>query len=130
MALQYADVAADLFEVENDADDAKAPSLILRVQLHSGAGPAAVLGRHGDALALRVAPPPADPRANEAARNFLAELLSIPADGIELVAGEKGKEKRFKATGIDAAALRRRLDDEIDRAGRGRASARGGRGAR
>jgi hypothetical protein len=134
MALQYADVAADLFDPEVDARSdepgSKAPALILRVHVQPGAGPTAVLGRNGDALALRVAPPPSDPRSNEAVRSFLAELLSIPPESVELVSGEKGREKRFKTTGVEASVLRRRLDDEIDRSGRGRGGARGGRGGR
>jgi uncharacterized protein (TIGR00251 family) len=134
MALQYSDVAADLFDLEADAQSeepgSKAPGLILRVHLQPGAGPTAVLGRHGDALALRVAPPPADPRANEAARSFLAELLSISPESVELVSGEKSREKRFKTTGVEASVLRRQLDEEIDRSTRGRGGARGGRGGR
>jgi uncharacterized protein len=134
MALQYADVATDLFDLEADSPSegtaSKAPGLILRVHLQPGAGPTAILGRHGDALALRVAPPPADARANEAARSFLAELLSISPENVELVSGEKSREKRFRTTGIDATVLRRQLDEEIERSARGRGSARGGRGGR
>jgi uncharacterized protein len=134
MALQYADVAADLFDLETDVEsdepESKVPALILRVHLQPGAGPTAVLGRHGDALAVRVARPPADPRANEAARSFLAELLSISPESVELVSGEKSREKRFRTTGLQASALRRQLDDEIDRSARGRGGARGGRSGR
>jgi uncharacterized protein (TIGR00251 family) len=134
MALQYADVAADLFDPEVDAKSdepgSEVPALILRVHVQPGAGPTAVLGRNGDALALRVAPPPSDPRSNEAVRSFLAELLSISQESVELVSGEKGREKRFKTTGVEASVLRRQLDDAIDQSGRGRAGARGGRGGR
>jgi hypothetical protein len=127
-------VAADLFDLEadvqSDGQEAKAPGLILRVHLQPGAGPTAILGRQGDALVLRVAPPPADARANDAARSFLAELLSISPESVELVAGEKSREKRFRTTGVEASVLRRQLDDEIDRSARGRGGARGGRGGR
>jgi uncharacterized protein YggU (UPF0235/DUF167 family) len=77
-----------------------------------------------------VAPPPADARANDAARSFLAELLSISLESVELVSGEKSREKRFRTTGVEASVLRRQLDDEIDRSARGRGGARGGRGGR
>jgi hypothetical protein len=134
MALQYADVATDLFDLDadsrSDETESEEPGLILRVHLQPGAGPTAVLGRHGDALALRVAPPPADPRANQAARSFLAELLSISLERVELVSGEKSREKRFRTTGVEAAVLRRQLDEEIERSARGRGSARAGRGGR
>ncbi len=127
-------MATDLFDVDAEArDDATTPAqpaLILRVHLQPGAGPTVVLGRRGDALSLRVAPPPGDPRANEAARGFLAELLSIPPERVELVAGDKSREKRFRTTGVEAADLRRQLDEEIERSARGRGSARGGRGGR
>ncbi|HEY5272180.1 MAG TPA: DUF167 domain-containing protein [Acidimicrobiales bacterium] len=127
-------MAADLFDLEvdvqSDGQEAKAPGLILRVHLKPGSGPTAILGRQGDALVLRVAPPPADPRANDAARSFLAELLSVSPESVELVSGEKSREKRFRTTGVEARVLRRQLDDEIDRAARGRGGARGGRGGR
>jgi hypothetical protein len=134
MALQYAGVASDLFDLDadspRDGTGSAEPALILRVSLQAGAGPTAILGRRGDALALRVAPPPADPRANEAARSFLAELLSIAPEQVVLVAGERGREKRFRTTGVDATVLRRQLEEEIERSRRGRGSARGGRGGR
>jgi uncharacterized protein YggU (UPF0235/DUF167 family) len=57
-------------------------------------------------------------------------MLSIPAESVELISGEKSREKRFRTKGIDAAVLRRQLDEEIERSARGRGSARGGRGGR
>ena len=124
----------DLFEPEAPPSDEEAgaspPRLVLRVHLQPGAGASAVVGRNGSALALRVAPPPADPRAAVAAAHFLAELLSLAPDHVELVAATKGPTKRFRLIGVDADVLRRQLDEAIEQAARGRSGARGARGAR
>jgi uncharacterized protein YggU (UPF0235/DUF167 family) len=134
MALQYADVTGDLFEIEAVSEDLAGktalPALLLRVHLQPGAGSPAVLGRRGDALLCRVAPPPRDPRATTAAKALLVDLLQLSDEAVELVSGESGPDKRFRITGIEAAVLRRQLDDELGRLARGSAGARGGRTGR
>ena|SRR5487761_1972941 len=134
MALQYADVTGDLFEIEPPSEDAEVdsstPAVLLRVHLQPGAGASSILGRRGDSLAIRVAPPSSSPMATTAAMAFLSGLLDLDASAIELQGGERGPEKRFRISGVDPTALRRQLDEEISRAGRGGGSARGARPAR
>jgi uncharacterized protein YggU (UPF0235/DUF167 family) len=134
MALQYADVTGDLFDIEVQTDQAEAdagsPALLLRVHLQPGAGSPAVLGRRGASLALRVAPPPRDPRSTSAAIHLIASVLDLSEDQVQLASGDSGADKRLRITGIDPAVLRRQLDDEIARVGRGRPIARGGRSGR
>jgi uncharacterized protein YggU (UPF0235/DUF167 family) len=134
MALQYADVTGDLFEIEAISDDAGAegalPALLLRVHVQPGAGSSAVLGRRGGSLALRVAPPPNDPRATAAAKELIANFLELAEEQVELASGERGADKRFRIVGVDASVLRRQIDEEISRAAKGAGGARGGRGGR
>jgi uncharacterized protein YggU (UPF0235/DUF167 family) len=134
MALQYADVTGDLFEIETDSADEAAestqPTLLLRIHVQPGAGSSAVLGRRGGALAVRVAPPPSDPRASAAAKALIATFLELPEERVELASGERGPEKRFRILGVDASVLRRQLDEELARAAKGAGGARGGRGGR
>ena len=122
----------DLFDVvrrPEDGDDGHA-EVVLRLSVQPGAGRPAVVGRHGDALRVRVAPPPVDGRANDAALALVAELLGVPAAAVELTAGARSRAKRVRVRGVDPAEVGRRLDEAIAAAGRrpggGRASRVGG----
>jgi uncharacterized protein YggU (UPF0235/DUF167 family) len=47
--------------------------------------------------------------ANNACREFLAELLGVRRADVELVSGEKSREKRFRIYGLTEELLRARL---------------------
>ena len=98
----------DLYTVDGDA-------VVLAVHVQPRAGRSAVLGREGHALKVRVAAPPVDNRANEAARSLLADELGVPATSIELVGGARSRQKRFRLRAVDReeldAQLRRTLRD-------------------
>ena len=97
-----------LYEVVSDADDG-AGVVTLHVQVSPGAGKSTVVGRHGDALKLRVAAPPAGGRANDAARALLAETFALKERNVELVAGETSRTKRFRLSSLDLEDFQRRL---------------------
>jgi uncharacterized protein len=84
----------DLYDVVDDA-------VVLHVHVQPGAGRSAVVGRHGDALKVRVAAPPVDNRANDAAGAILAETFGVKSGAVELVAGQKSRIKRFRIRGLD-----------------------------
>jgi len=73
--------------------------IVLRVHVQPGAGRSAVVGRHGDALKVRVAAPPVEGRANEATRALLAEALAVPEADVELTSGQSSRTKRFRLKG-------------------------------
>ncbi len=104
----------DLYALEGDR-------VVLAVHVHPGAGRSAVQGRHGNALRLRVAAPPVDDRANEAARALLAEEFGIPPSDVELVSGQRSRLKRFRLSNIDrdefAVRLRRAVREADQGAG-------------
>jgi uncharacterized protein (TIGR00251 family) len=100
---------SDLFDVADDG-------VIVRVHVVPGAGRTAVVGRHGDALKVRVAAPPLEGRANEAAGALVAETLGVGAASVELSAGEKSRAKRFKIGGIEAEDAETRLQAALDEA--------------
>ena len=52
------------------------------------------------ALKVRLTAPPAEGKANEALVEFLAEVLSVRRDQIEIIAGHKGREKLISVIGI------------------------------
>jgi uncharacterized protein len=137
MALQYAGVVDDLFDVlppaepegrspDGAPDGASHParsSVRLRVHLRPGAGRSAVVGRHGDALAVRVAAPPVDGRANAACLALLREELGV--QDLELVSGERARDKGFLVRDVEVEAFRRRLHELLEEAGAPRGGGRG-----
>ena len=122
-------MADDLFDVhpsESGAEDA-GNDVVLRLSVQPGAGRAAVVGRHGDALRVRVAPPPADGRANEAVVRLVAELVGLPERSVELVSGHRSRQKRVRLAGVDPVEIGRRLDEAIAQAAARPGKARTGR---
>lgn len=93
-----------LYDLSEDAD-----AVTLHVHVAPGAGRSAVVGRHGDALKLRVAAPPVEGRANDAARVLLAETFGVKDKQVQLVAGETSRTKRFKFSKIEVEDFERRL---------------------
>jgi uncharacterized protein (TIGR00251 family) len=69
----------------------------------------AVVGELGDALKIALTAPPVDGRANEACIEFLAELLDLPRSSVTIAAGQYGRNKVIRVTGLRAEEVRKRL---------------------
>ena len=91
------------------AIDASKDGAILSVKVQPGAPRSAVKGAHGGALKVAVAAPPEKGKANEELVRLLARALDLDRRGLEVVAGETGREKRVLVRGIQAAALAERV---------------------
>jgi uncharacterized protein (TIGR00251 family) len=87
--------------------------LVLRVHVQPGTGRSAMVGKHGNALKVRVAAPPVGGRANEALLALVASTLGLKADQVTLLSGESSRSKRVKATGIEPDAARHLLEDAV-----------------
>src|SRR5580704_2724832 len=91
-----------------DGTDASAPTegalpdLLLRVHVQPGAGRTAVVGRHGDALKIKVGAPPEGGRANAAVVTLLSETLGVGAAQVTLASGGSSRDKRLKIEGVEA----------------------------
>ncbi|HEX2849411.1 MAG TPA: DUF167 domain-containing protein, partial [Acidimicrobiales bacterium] len=112
-----------LFDVSSDGVP------VLRVHVLPGAGRTAVVGRHGDALKVRVAAPPEKGKANDACTVLLASLFDVPAADVELTGGASSRSKRFRVTGLDEQTFVERLEMALEGADvppGGNAGARGG----
>jgi len=104
------------YDIERD------DSIVLHVHVQPRAGRTAVVGRHGDAVKLRVAAPPVDDRANDAVRELLAELFDIAPTAVTLVSGATSRVKRVRLVGVELDALDARLDAAVDDTGGPRAA--------
>ena len=95
--------------LDNDEDG----NLFLRVHVSPGAGRSSIVGRHGDALKLRVAAPPTDGRANAACVSLLARVLGVKEEAVELVSGASSRTKRVKVTGVERDDAVRLLEGAV-----------------
>lgn len=69
-----------------------------------------VVGWRADgALAVRVAAPPVEGAANAAVGALLARALGVRGAAVEVVRGERGRDKLVRVAGLSAGEVRRRL---------------------
>jgi uncharacterized protein (TIGR00251 family) len=99
--------AGDLITIGRDGQP------VLAVYVQPGAAREGVVGRHGDALKVRVAAPAEAGRANRACRALLAKALAVPAGSVELVSGTTNRQKRFRFASLTTEELARRLEPLI-----------------
>lgn len=120
----------DLFDVDDGG------AVVLRLHVQPGAGRTALMGRHGDAVKVKVAVPPEKGRANDACVELVASTLGVPKGQVELVSGPASRSKRVRITGVEADEVRRLLavalagPGEAGREPRTLGNARPGRGVR
>jgi uncharacterized protein (TIGR00251 family) len=105
----------DLHRVVEAVGDDK---VVISVHAQAGAGRSEVVGRHGDALKVRVAVPPTQGRANEAITKLLADTLGVPAKAVSLTSGATGRAKRFTVDDLDLDRALEALERSVEEAGR------------
>jgi uncharacterized protein (TIGR00251 family) len=86
-----------------------APRTRVRLRVSPGARSAAIVGRHGDGWKVRVTPPAAGGRANEAVLKLLAETVGLSRSSVDLVSGHGAREKIVELTGVGPDEMERRL---------------------
>jgi uncharacterized protein (TIGR00251 family) len=75
---------------------------VLTVHVQPRSSRTVCVGRHGNALKIRVAAPPVDGAANEELTRFLAGELAIPSTAVRIESGERGRHKRVLLRGVRA----------------------------
>ncbi len=68
-----------------------------------------VTGWRGDVLCVKITAPPVDGAANAALVKFVADVLRVRKSQVQLVSGEKSREKTFRIEGLSDSELRQRL---------------------
>ena len=101
-------MVTELFEISDKG------TVFVRVHVHPGAGRTSVVGRHGDALKVKVAAPPTAGRANEACSELLASIFGVKAADVTLSAGASSRSKRFEITGIETDDVPKLLERALD----------------
>jgi hypothetical protein len=104
-------MADDFFDVESPEDGPV--GIVLRVRVQPGAGRSSVTGRHGDALAIRVAAPPIGGRANSQCVELVADLLGVRKSQVEIVSGDKSRLKRVRVADIEPGRAREAIAQEL-----------------
>jgi uncharacterized protein len=113
----------ELFEIVSSNEkagsdkDAERASVVVHVHVQPGAGKTAVVGRHGDALKLRVAAPPEGGRANDAVAKLLASTFGVAPSAVTLVSGPSSRIKRFQLEDVELAEFRRLLEEALEGSG-------------
>ena len=100
---------ADLYEFTAGENDDNGTAII-RLHVQPGAGKTAVVGRHGDAVKVRVAAPPEGGRANDAVVALIAATFDVKLAQVTLLSGESSRAKRVQVDGIAEADLERLLE--------------------
>ena len=68
-----------------------------------------VVGRHGDALKIKLKAPPVDGAANAELVRFVAERLDVPRSAVTITAGHTSRRKTVEIHGSDTAEALGRL---------------------
>ncbi|HYY35643.1 MAG TPA: DUF167 domain-containing protein [Candidatus Binatia bacterium] len=81
----------------------------IRVHVIPNAKVDKVVGKHGDAIKIKLRAPAVEGKANTALRGLLAEKLRIPQRAIVTERGEKARDKVIRIDGLSEEDIRRRL---------------------
>lgn len=84
--------------------------VIIDVHVQPGGSRDEVVGRHGDALKVKVSAPPEGGRANAAVCRLLADAFDVSASSVEVMSGAKGRRKRIRLDGVDPDVAAARLE--------------------
>jgi len=71
-----------------------------------------VVGRHADAVKIRLAAPPVDGAANAELVRFVAECLRVPERDVTIVRGAAARRKVIRVAGMRADEVSRALLDQ------------------
>jgi uncharacterized protein (TIGR00251 family) len=55
-----------------------------------------IVGRHDDALKIKLTAPPVDNAANQMCVRFLADCLKLPKASLEIISGHTGRTKQVR----------------------------------
>ena len=69
-----------------------------------------IQGEHAGALRIAVTAPAQEGRANKALLEVLREALNLPSSAVEIIGGDKGRQKRVLVRGMGKEELETKLN--------------------
>ena len=78
--------------------------VVLRVQVQPRSSQNQIVGLQGDALKIKLTSPPVDGAANKACCAYLAKVFGLPKREVELVAGQKSRQKKVLLNGVELSS--------------------------
>jgi uncharacterized protein len=85
------------------------PEALVRLRVQPRASRDEVVAWQDDALSVRVTAPPVEGEANTAVRTLLARTLGVAPSTVEVVRGERSRDKLVRVAGLSLADVRARL---------------------
>ena len=82
---------------------------IVNVRVIPRASKSAIAGTRANAILVRLNAPPVDGAANAELVRLLAAVLGLPQRNVQIVSGERSREKRVRISGRTAAEVERLL---------------------
>jgi uncharacterized protein len=83
------------------------------VKVQPRASRTAITGMVGEALKLSLSAPPLEGRANVALVDFFAEIFSVPRGAVQVVTGERSRNKVIRIAGRTGAELQQMLREHF-----------------
>ena len=84
--------------------------MIIKVRVISTSGDNEVVSRIGSVLRVKVKTKKLDTEANDILKYFLADFFAVAEDSINIIKGNKGKEKTVEIRGKSEESLRKVMD--------------------
>jgi uncharacterized protein (TIGR00251 family) len=81
----------------------------VRVRVQPRAARDEIIGWRADILGIRVTAPPVDGKANATLTALVARALDVPVSAVQVVRGERGRDKWLRVAGLSPADVRARL---------------------
>jgi uncharacterized protein (TIGR00251 family) len=72
----------------------------ISLYVQPGASKSEIVGIHNGMLKIKIKSPPVDGKANEEVIRFLSEILTVPKKNVELIKGDKSREKKVFVHGL------------------------------
>ena len=85
--------------------DERAGAVVFQARVQPRASKNEVAGVIEGALKIRLQAPAVEDRANEALREFLAELLKRPKSAVRILSGARSRVKRVEIAGVTAGEV-------------------------
>jgi uncharacterized protein (TIGR00251 family) len=85
------------------------PDAVVRLRVQPRASRDEIVAWQDDALRVRVTAPPVEGEANAAVRSLLARTLRVAPSTVEVVRGDRSRDKLVRVVGLSLADVRARL---------------------